>query len=108
MKSYSVEAVVLRMRALGEADRIVTLFSRERGKQSAVARGASPGTKRTFSMPERWLGIVVGSDRVVVVDAEAPKTGPLVIQADHSWSLQRGKRAAAYSVIHRVQSARIG
>jgi len=31
---------VLRMRALGEADRIVTLFSRERGKQSAVARGA--------------------------------------------------------------------
>ena len=40
MKSYSVEAVVLRMRALGEADRIVTLFSRERGKQSAVARGA--------------------------------------------------------------------
>jgi DNA repair protein RecO len=31
---------VLRMRALGEADRIVTFFSRERGKQSAVARGA--------------------------------------------------------------------
>jgi len=40
VKSYSVEAVVLRLRALGEADRIVTLFSRERGKQSAVARGA--------------------------------------------------------------------
>jgi DNA repair protein RecO (recombination protein O) len=40
VKSYSVEAVVLRMRALGEADRIVTLFSRERGKQSVVARGA--------------------------------------------------------------------
>jgi len=31
---------VLRQRALGEADRIVTVFSRERGKQSAVARGA--------------------------------------------------------------------
>src|ERR1700687_5466995 len=28
------------MRALGEADRIITLFSRELGKQSAVARGA--------------------------------------------------------------------
>ncbi|MDQ6766483.1 MAG: DNA repair protein RecO [Candidatus Eremiobacteraeota bacterium] len=40
MKSYSVEAIVLRMRALGEADRIVTFFSRERGKQNAVARGA--------------------------------------------------------------------
>ena len=40
MKSFSVEAVVLRLRALGEADRIITLFSRERGKHSAVARGA--------------------------------------------------------------------
>jgi DNA repair protein RecO (recombination protein O) len=28
------------MRPLGEADRILTLFSRERGKQSAVAKGA--------------------------------------------------------------------
>lgn len=40
MKSYSVEAYVLRMRPLGEADRILTLFSAERGKLSAVAKGA--------------------------------------------------------------------
>jgi DNA repair protein RecO (recombination protein O) len=40
VRSFSVEAIVLRQRALGEADRIVTVFSRERGKQSAVARGA--------------------------------------------------------------------
>ena len=40
MKSYSVEAYVLRMRPLGEADRILTLFSSERGKLSAVAKGA--------------------------------------------------------------------
>ncbi len=40
MKSYSAEAVVLRLRPLGEADRIVILFSRERGKIDAVARGA--------------------------------------------------------------------
>src|ERR1700730_4294876 len=39
MKSYSVEAFVLRMRPLGEADRILTLFSRERGKLTAVAKG---------------------------------------------------------------------
>jgi hypothetical protein len=52
-------------------------------------------------MPERWLGIVVaGSDRVVAVDAEVPKTGPLVIQADHSCPLQKGQRAAAYSIMH--------
>jgi DNA repair protein RecO (recombination protein O) len=39
VKSYSVEAFVLRLRPLGEADRILTLFSRERGKVSAVAKG---------------------------------------------------------------------
>jgi DNA repair protein RecO (recombination protein O) len=40
VKSYAVEAFVLRMRPLGEADRILTLFSRERGKLSAVAKGS--------------------------------------------------------------------
>jgi len=39
MKSYSVEAFILRMRPLGEADRILTLFSRERGKLTGVAKG---------------------------------------------------------------------
>lgn len=40
MKTYTVEAIVLRRRPLGEADQILTLLSRERGKLSAVAKGA--------------------------------------------------------------------
>jgi len=36
---YRVSAVVLRQRELAEADRIVLLLSRERGKLSAVAKG---------------------------------------------------------------------
>jgi DNA repair protein RecO (recombination protein O) len=40
VKSYAVEAFVLRLRPLGEADRILTLFSRERGKLHAVAKGS--------------------------------------------------------------------
>jgi len=40
VKSYTVEAFVLRRRHLGEADRILTLFSLERGKLSAVAKSA--------------------------------------------------------------------
>ena len=51
-------------------------------------------------MPERWLGIVVGSDRVVAVDAEVPASGPLIVQADLSWSLQKGDRPSAYTVMH--------
>jgi DNA repair protein RecO (recombination protein O) len=40
MKAYRVHALVIRSRAFMEADRLVTLFSRERGKIQAVARGA--------------------------------------------------------------------
>lgn len=38
-RSYKTRAVVLRGRQLGEADRIFTLFSTERGKIDAVAKG---------------------------------------------------------------------
>ncbi len=37
---FATRALVLRVRPLGEKDRILTLFSPERGKFSAVARGA--------------------------------------------------------------------
>lgn len=53
-------------------------------------------------MPNRWLGVVVGSDEVRAVDAEVPPDGPLIIQADLSWRLQGGARAPAYTVMHRL------
>jgi DNA repair protein RecO (recombination protein O) len=37
---YKVEAIVLRRLSLGETDRVVTLFTRERGKLNAIAKGA--------------------------------------------------------------------
>jgi len=37
---YRVEALVLRARPLGEADRVLTLFARDEGKLQAVARGS--------------------------------------------------------------------
>lgn len=40
MALYKAEALVLRTRPLGEADKIVTLFTQSEGKISAVARGA--------------------------------------------------------------------
>ena len=39
MPSYRAEAIVLRTHKLGEADRIITLLTRERGKVRAVAKG---------------------------------------------------------------------
>lgn len=43
---YRVEAVVLRRHDLGEADRLVTLFTREKGKLRAVAKGARKPSSR--------------------------------------------------------------
>jgi hypothetical protein len=51
-------------------------------------------------MPDRWLGVVVGSEKVTVVDVTVPAKGPIIIQGDHSWPLQRGERPAAYRVMH--------
>lgn len=39
VRLYRVSSVVIRQRDLAEADRIVTLYTRERGKLSAVAKG---------------------------------------------------------------------
>src|SRR5690349_17931757 len=49
----------------------------------------------------RRLGIVVASDKVVMVDAEVPDVGPLVVQMDDTWTMQDGERPLAYTVMHR-------
>ncbi|MSV49993.1 MAG: DNA repair protein RecO, partial [Actinobacteria bacterium] len=45
MTLYRDEAVVLRTQKLGEADRIVTMLSREHGR----IRGVAKGVRRTMS-----------------------------------------------------------
>jgi len=46
MPVYKAEAIILRQQPLGEADRIVTLFTREYGKLRAAARGIRRPTSR--------------------------------------------------------------
>jgi DNA repair protein RecO (recombination protein O) len=43
---YRVEAIVIRRRDWGEADRLLTLYTRERGKMQAVAKGARKPASR--------------------------------------------------------------
>lgn len=45
-RAYRARGIVLRSRALGEADRIVTLFTSEYGKISAVAKGVRRAKSR--------------------------------------------------------------
>ncbi|UWG99312.1 DNA repair protein RecO [Dehalobacter sp. DCM] len=39
MAVYSADAIVIRSREYGESDRLITLFSREKGKLEAIAKG---------------------------------------------------------------------
>jgi DNA repair protein RecO (recombination protein O) len=61
MGLYKIEAVVLRRRNLGEADRLVTVLSRDRGKLTLVARGARRPRSRLggrLEPPTRFRALV--------------------------------------------------
>lgn len=51
-------------------------------------------------MKRRWLGINASKDSVSVIDAEIPRSGPIIILSDDNWKVQKGDRATAYSVLH--------
>lgn len=52
-------------------------------------------------MPERWLALSAAKDSVIAVQAEIPDDdGPIIIQMDDTWRVQRGDRSEAYSVLH--------
>lgn len=52
MPPVNVQAIVLRRRTLGEADKVLTLFTREMGKLSAIARGARKPTSKLAGATE--------------------------------------------------------
>lgn len=55
MALYKVEGIVLRRRILGESDRIVTIFGRNYGKISAVAKGARKPKSRLGGRTEPFI-----------------------------------------------------
>lgn len=73
-RTYRTEAVVLRRTDFGEADRLLTLFGRERGKFRAIAKGArKPQSRKTghveLFMRSKFL-IAEGRDLDIVTQAE--------------------------------------
>ena len=82
MRTYLASAIVLRRIDLGEKDRILTLFSREHGKLSAVAKGARrpgsrlAGTSEPFTYSKMLLSS--GRDLDVLSQAEIKESFPNV------------------------------
>jgi DNA repair protein RecO (recombination protein O) len=73
-RSFRVEAVVLRHADWGEADRILTLYTRERGKVRAIAKGARRIRSRKAGHLEPFthvtLQLAKGRDLLIVTQAD--------------------------------------
>ena len=73
-RSLRVEAVVLRHSDFGEADRLLTLFTREQGKARAIAKGARKIASRKAGHLEPFtrvkLQLARGHDLFIVTQAE--------------------------------------
>jgi DNA repair protein RecO (recombination protein O) len=73
-RTYRTEAVVIRRSDFGEADRLLTLFSADRGKLRAIAKGArKPQSRKTghveLFMRSKFL-VAEGRDLDIITQAE--------------------------------------
>lgn len=73
-RTYRTEAIVLRRSDFSEADRLLTLYTREKGKIRAIAKGArKPQSRKTghveLYMRTRFL-IATGRDLDIITQAE--------------------------------------
>jgi DNA repair protein RecO (recombination protein O) len=86
--TYRDEAVVLRTHQLGEADRIVTMLGRRRGKIRAVAKGVRRTTSRFGSRLEPFMVVDLqcyeGRSLDVIQQAESLGAYGSPIAADYS------------------------
>ena len=73
-RSYPIEAIVLKRTDIGEADRILTLFTPNRGKMRAVAKGIRrPISKKAGHLEllnRSQLQIALGRNLDIVTQAE--------------------------------------
>jgi DNA repair protein RecO (recombination protein O) len=100
-RAYKTRAVVLRGRLLGEADRIFTLFSTERGKIDGVAKGVRRAKSHLAGRlefgNECQLGMHRGRSLDVIVSAD--------IVTAHWERLVEPERFAVYSLVAEVIDA---
>lgn len=79
-RTYRTEAIVLRRTDFGEADRLLTLFTRDFGKLKAIAKGArKPQSRKTghveLFMRTKFL-IAKGQDIDIITQAEMVEAYP--------------------------------
>ncbi|MDR1150892.1 MAG: DNA repair protein RecO [Bifidobacteriaceae bacterium] len=87
MKLYRDQAVVLRTHKLGEADRIITLLTREHGRVRAVAKGVRRTTSRLGARVEPFMHVDIqlhaGRNLDVVTQVETLGAYGLALAPDY-------------------------
>ena len=96
-RSFRVDAVVLRHSDYGEADRLLTLYTRQLGKTRAVAKGARKIASRKAGHIEPFthvkLQLAKGRDMLILtqadtVDAYQPLREDLILTTHASYVLE--------------------
>ena len=96
-RSFRVDAVVLRHSDFGEADRLLTLFTRQLGKTRAIAKGARKIASRKAGHIEPFthvrLQLAKGKDMLLItqadtVDAYLPLRDDLVLTGHAAYVLE--------------------
>jgi len=82
MPLYTTSAIVLRRTSFGETDRIVTLYTRERGKLSGIAKGARKPLSRLAGATEALTygryQLATGKTLDVITQAEVKESFPRI------------------------------
>lgn len=82
MPLYTVNAIVLRRMNFSEADRIVTLYTREHGKISAIAKGARKPISRLSGATETLTygkaALATGKNLEVITQIEVKESFPRI------------------------------
>ena len=92
MATYRDQAIVLRTQKLGEADRIITLFTRDHGRLKAVAKGVRRTKSRWGARlePASCVDLLLYSGKTfdVVTQAEAIENyGDVISQDYQQWTI---------------------
>jgi DNA repair protein RecO len=82
MPLYTANAIVLRRLNFGETDRIVTLYTRERGKLSGIAKGARKAISRLSGSTETFVygrfQLASGKNLEVITQVEVKASFPRI------------------------------
>jgi len=96
-RSFRLDAVVIRHSDYGEADRLLTLYSRQHGKLRAIAKGARKVTSRKAGHLEPFTHVTLqlarGHELPIVTQAETvqaylPLRGDLILTGQASYVLE--------------------